>query len=141
MKATELRIGNLVRSQNTPIPCRVVTLHKHVAVVIQNTINSFEETCNYVDVSAIPLTEEWLFKFGFKDVSEHKNHETIKSLKLIASNDSLIIVQFRPEEEALLWLSITDCDHEGSVLTSIDKVHQFQNLYFALTGKELELVK
>lgn len=132
MKATELRIGNLVRSQNTPIPCRVVTLHKHVAAVIENTINSFEETCNYVDFSAIPLTEEWLERFGFELLNKSVEYWGKNGFCFTWMKDNI-------DKSDCLYLFLDGLPVNKR--PEIKHVHTLQNLYFALTGKELELVK
>ena len=68
--------------------------------------------------SGIPLTDEWLVKFGFEE-SEFvfsKNMYFIKGMQIWKCNDMFL------------------CDKNGIY---IKHVHQLQNLYFALTGKEL----
>jgi hypothetical protein len=59
----------------------------------------------------IPLTEEWL-------------------LKLPNNFDGL---------ELRLLNGVCFVDYKGNTLTAINYVHEWQNLYFALTGEELEL--
>ena len=73
------------------------------------------------DFKPIPLTEEWLVKFGFEyDVLEEFYFEM---------ND--IRGQFYEEENSF------ELDHYE--LANCYYVHQLQNLYFALTGQELEI--
>mgnify|MGYP003656513470 FL=1 len=73
------------------------------------------------DFKPIPLTEEWLVKFGFEyDVLEEFYFEI---------ND--IRGQFYEEENSF------ELDHYE--LANCYYVHQLQNLYFALTGQELEI--
>lgn len=69
------------------------------------------------NVNAIPLTEEWLRKFGFEKLQE---------------------TYFNGDFE----LDITDAGFlfsETYIKVSCKYVHQLQNIYFALTGKELEV--
>lgn len=70
----------------------------------------------------ILLTEEWLFKFGFPKedgfLGEHQSHYVIDNFKIWRPFDKFLEDQYRVE---------------------IKYVHQLQNLYFAITGKELIL--
>ena len=79
---------------------------------------SMLEWDNANDIHAIPLTEEWLVKFGFVDNCKN-GYE---------------IVNHNPGYYFL--------DNEGGFINDcpILYVHQLQNLYFALTGEELEYV-
>ena len=141
MKENELRVGNMIELYGKEVTVIGIdrTLHGDYHVTYNDGVTDYR-VARYLDqFNPIPLTDEWLVKFGFVEVFEHRNHGTIKSFELKAANDSTIISQLRPDEKDLIWVSITDCDYEGYVLTSIDKVHQLQNLYFALTGEELTL--
>ena len=76
---------------------------------------------NMINFEPIPLTEEWLVRFGFRksDLS-----------------DRFIIhgwFYFEKSENGYSFRTI-----DGFVRV-IESVHQLQNLYFALTGEELEL--
>lgn len=75
------------------------------------------------DLQPIPLTEEWLVKFGFEQYN-NTNH-------YYYSNESYIVKI--NSEFGYLFYSI---DHKP-----IKYVHQLQNLYFSLTGEELEITK
>lgn len=117
MKAEELRIGNLLETTNNGI-----------AHVTWGVIKDIESGDRYY--KPIPLTEEWLIKFGFKSQSDffiEKNYYTLKLPKKIFDYDN----------------SLTVCDkniifgYYGSI--KIEYVHQLQNLFFSLTGEELEI--
>ena len=72
----------------------------------------------------IPLTEEWLIKFGFEK-KENKWYKLIRFPTVRFLNNKLNV-----------YVII----HSSSVVIAIlDYVHQLQNLYFALTGEELTL--
>lgn len=109
MEASELRIGNLVKDGND---FEQVTIYHLDCLSIGR--------CEF---DPIPLTDEWLLKFGF--------HEKYKSSANRWCFDSWCI-----------W----DCEDEDGNLshefmyefrTQIKYVHQLQNLYFALTNEEL----
>ena len=119
MKASELRIGNLVDLGN-----RIAKISEiyHTACTVldleetQDTIEDYERT------KPIPLTEEWLLKFGFD--------RNIVEDYPIFQNQVLMIEYY----EACSDVYVSDyCK------ISTKYVHQLQNLYFALTGEELIL--
>jgi hypothetical protein len=68
----------------------------------------------------IKLNEEWLLKFGFESYYKDKSEFQNKNLYLV--------------RESVFWRS---WKHE----VIIQYVHQLQNLYFALTNKELTIKK
>lgn len=112
MKAGELRIGNYV---NTPYGI------KRVSTV------SVDGWSMHTESWEIPITEEWLLNFGFEKVRYEKYaHTKLKKLRAYphVMKDGFGIY---------LMGSYT--------LPNIKYVHQLQNLYFALTGKELILNK
>ena len=103
MKISELRIGNYVLDE----------LGLFVEVDIESLLNN-----KFKQYSPIPLTQEWLLKFGFDDLGDYgfgigEFHIRMHSNELYfpISNRKIYIIN----------------------------VHQLQNLYFALTYKELEL--
>ena len=110
MKATELRIGNLVNENGEVIKIR------------QETLCDFAN--GYVVFEPILLTEEWLLKFGF-----YKPSHTW-------CGDIFHLTEW--DEHPLNWC--VALDKNGAILVlKLKYVHQLQNLYFALTGEELEL--
>jgi hypothetical protein len=116
MKANELRIGNYVNTKEFHIP-RYQGEHKYEA-----------KWYPWVEMfKPIPLTEQWLKDFGFIWDDEQGYHKW-----LIDEEGSDYRI------EALGWL-----DEKGAMvdiygaLIRCKYVHQLQNLYFALTGKEL----
>lgn len=111
MKAEELRIGNLYDNNG------------NYFVVTPSTIESVFES-ERVWCKPIPLTEEWLLNFEFKQ------YETvgIKTHNYIKGNFKF--------NSAVLWIA----EYEGiHIENKILYVHQLQNLYFVLTGEELQL--
>jgi hypothetical protein len=108
MKANELRIGNLIFFPKGDV-------HK----VNYETIRLLYTTNQPIYHNPIPLTEEWLLKFGFEKYDTNKysiNHFYIRKI-----GD-----EFETE--------VGECLYK-----TIDYVHQLQNLYFALTDEELTM--
>jgi hypothetical protein len=110
LQANELRIGNWVE-HNQPKTGYYTTVQKSTFSV--NVEKLFKP---------IPLTEEWLLKFGFEKTDSHGDFE------YLIDRYSYFRGSFY----------IADCDECGESV-EIQYVHQLQNLYFALTGEELTI--
>ena len=132
MKTTEKRIGNYVYGINRrseihipdELPLKVLQIelfNTYVLPLDQNPatcVKWFKITNE--DLSPIPLTEEWLLKFGFeKTTNEYYD-----------KNNGLVI-----------WIDgqFINIEWKDRFLISYTYVHQLQNLYFALTNTELEI--
>ena len=102
---TELRIGNWVHFEN-----------KSTAGDFQMDVDDF----NNDNLTPIPLTEEWLVKFGFK--TDNRDDFTIYHNKYTT---------FIMQDGRYYFSAPVYC---------FKHVHQLQNLYFALTGKELIII-
>jgi hypothetical protein len=112
MKANELRIGNWCASPYEPKIFKVSAMH----------ILHLEEGMDSLSILGIPLTPEILEKAGF-----------VKSINF----DNTYIKLIKGESFIL-----KDCkDGTFFVYTGIrcQYLHQLQNLYFALTGEELNI--
>lgn len=128
IKAAELRIGNFLHGDNDP-DMYVVSIDANSGVEMGFLGMSLDEANDYglwhydfSDLKPIPLTEEWLVKFGYEDKNKHNFFGT---LGLLISNKHYY-VSFTSENGVCIFQK-----HE------IKSVHQLQNLYFALTGEEL----
>ena len=117
IRASELRIGNYVQLEGLKRPIRVS--------IIDTT-----ETSTDTKAKPIPLTEEWLVNFGFS-----------REVK-VGSEMGTDGVEFRVYHFDVLtfntnhgwWYKVQRMND-----TPLEYVHQLQNFYFALTGKELTL--
>jgi hypothetical protein len=141
MEAKDLRIGNLVNykivdkldSRKEWYEVSKIDIDDLRVLQVKDEMNQ--------DYEPIPLTEEWLLKFGFEKVI-YESDETgynndyeldIKGVGLISYSDDFSCALFGSKESSKDELGFLpnwdNCKH----------VHQFQNLYFALTGQELTL--
>lgn len=129
IQANELRKGNWVNYKGINyFVTQIMQNELEVAQVEEN--NQISHTCNYQDVQPIPLTSEILHKCGL--VKQERFHY---SNVFCSEEGNFIINQFRDSCEVSYGL-------DGN-LALIWKtklfLHEFQNLYFALTAKELQI--
>lgn len=138
MKASELRVGNYINFNVDNNPATVIQILVGGISVNNHTL----EECSQAwgewlvaedQIKPIPLTEEWLLKFGFEKRIVPGSNGLFDFY-----NNILLEYSF---EISCFWLS--NCyqnDHEILIQTQpLKYVHQLQNLYFCLTGKELEI--
>ena len=143
MKA-ELRIGNYVTVDNIEFHPKLKDVVLKVTGIsetrndysislehINQIQNTYYETYSQFSffIKPIPLTEEWLLKFGWGQSDEHELCDN--------SNDVLFYYDYHFER---FWIELDDSFTTNSICynMNIKYVHQLQNLYFALTGKELQ---
>lgn len=121
MKVTELRVGNWYMSVKFKAP-------------VKCDLSDFYDLCAQADgaldyppidrmFEPIPLTHEWLIKFGFKKTGMSYVTDIFVVLKWTDGN-----------------LMSPYQDRHG-YRNQIQFVHQLQNLYFALTGEELKIAE
>lgn len=126
MEARELRIGNLLDYYGQTVIVLDIKRNQNIECGYFNDSIGFERKLTEKhSPKPIPLTEEWLLKFGFE--------------KIIGSNES----NFTDGVYNLFINSLGEVNFyffkEGDWYQKIDYVHQLQNLHFALTGKELDI--
>lgn len=121
MKAKELRIGNYIYEPESsePVPFKVWGAYQEKG---NDKVNGYPIAL----FQPIPLTEEWLTKFGFL-----KNYSNSYTSYKLSSRGFTIEYDFRNGEN-VINAAMLEC-----VGLDIDYVHQLQNLFFALTGEEL----
>jgi len=123
LQAQELRIGNWVYYYNTLL-FKVDGIYPPQPLKDKNysdkwliDIDGGALTVPLEDCSAVEITEDWLEKFGFKkDSTDWWDKEGV-GLKRY-TDESFLEYHYEPE---------------------IYFIHQLQNLFFSLTGEELEL--
>jgi hypothetical protein len=109
MKPNELRIGNYVLQDN-----------EIISGITSNSIHKFD--LELIKLEPIPLTKEWFNRFGYYN-ENRPNH-------------------FEKDEYTIDSHTFWDCngmfiDDKNGV--RVKYVHQIQNLYYALKGKELTI--
>jgi len=124
MEARELRIGNLMELPNGEIS-KVTGFTENGKVWFVREPKHEECALKINQVKPIPLTEEWLFEFGFID-----DFSKDFRVRLIGHRLGDFFIT---EKMKLLTSDINS--------VKIKYVHQLQNLYFALTGEELTIKK
>jgi hypothetical protein len=119
IKASELRIGNLYLQFGNIVDVSYIT--------IRDLIDSSPQQ---LWCKPIPITEEWLIKFGWKYYN--------------GKNDGTLTMDFgcKIDVDFIKGKLNIKSHYEGDNLyreTRIYYVHSLQNLYFALTGEELTI--
>lgn len=127
IEAKELRIGNWI------LPEHNLDGEYHKVTIIESyAINSYTEDW----YRGIPLTHEILEKCGFKeDDNVASAFNDIK--KYYSINGSFFMRELNGEFHR--YIEVEDDPYYSFPLCQVKYLHQLQNLYFALTGKELEI--
>lgn len=123
MKITELRLGNWIKGNGIKFQ-----VNRDLFSIMKDNDNRFE---------GIPLNEDYFEDFGFK---LHK-----KQLSLNVDGELFYYAQ---KDEFLIWKNDSYIGKKGWTLEEkvnmstryINYVHELQNLYFAMTGEELEFI-
>lgn len=154
MKAEEFRIGNFLQQHDFIIEVNAINNYSGELMPVKG-INGVEgEWWGLDEFEPIPLTEEWLLKFGFRleGISKY-----VCGYNLIKRTDKIYCETIFPigedrniqldvilneDETELRRIGIRGFDYSGMRGISnspldIKYVHQLQNLFFALTGEEL----
>ena len=122
MKKEELMYGNKLLFLNEVVTFSHISQIREDGIFWIKTIEPKIDSKSF-HFKPIPITEEWLLKFGFV---QSQDIDTIFGLKL---NDFWYINEFQIR------------NNFNSILLDFELkyVHQLQNLYFALTGTHLKL--
>ena len=113
IKANEIRIGNYYDHNGD--------VRKVTPSTIEEVWNAERQWCK-----PIPLTEEWLIRFGFEE------YISPTDLRIKIASGVLLQLHFGVNQIEC-WIG------DEILKTDIVYVHQLQNLYFALTQAELTL--
>ena len=128
MKNNELRIGNLVHSDFSEKNIKTVVEIKHkmasVKYIRADTNEPHQSMVDYERLIPIPLTEQWLLKAGAEKVADYSFY---------LENMHIGVYHSKSGGGFVFILSIKDFQ-----IAELKYVHQLQNLYFALTGVELD---
>ena len=125
IQAKELRIGNWIIDHEADSS---VSIYWQIEEISKDGIK-FRNSSSWISnnyIIPIELTEEWLLKFGFDKWSN----------KFIGIDTQFEILQILNNGTALAY---DEFNNFITISNNIKYVHQIQNLYFSLTGKELEI--
>jgi hypothetical protein len=140
VSVSDLRIGNLIGLGGSI--CNVVEIQKNIFYVEDEHGAEFKNTTT--DLKPILLTEEWLLKLGFEKIESSNFDYQLQVQNSISSG----------QEESYIWVDLGDVEEEWAdwdfprtsivtesywIKTNAKSIHQLQNLYFSITGKELKL--
>jgi len=111
LSKNELRIGNLTNNNG------------YISAITGQDIYDLSQGMDSECFQPIPLTEEWLLKFGFE--------KCLNQYKKVTETKPFIILFLEGQ------FQYDDLRYR----TNLQYVHQLQNLYFALTGEELKIIE
>jgi hypothetical protein len=120
----ELRYGNKLLFLDKVVTFKNITNIREDSVFWINVLEDFIPQKSF-QFKPIPLTEEWLLKLGLKKIGIWTF-----SLNLVGNLD---LIYYLGEKGWSIGLK------SYSDFSNLKYVHQLQNLYFALTGKELTI--
>ena len=132
MKTREFRIGNILTDGKFMFTVESIEQEAVWGDIFECTKIERPEDCydtgdyhfNIENIEGIPLTEEWLLKFGLEwSIFHQATHKTGFEYDLNSLYEG--------------GYSLSTFKREHIVVEKIKYVHQLQNLYFALTGEEL----
>lgn len=138
MLANELRIGNYVECSD--VIHYIDELRNNGAHTFclypydSRKYNVFEGHVYYKNLNPIPLTEQWLKDFGFE-----KNPDIEYITECFGTDVYYYLYGEMLPYDRIMKFDEKWClsNSDGDYNTNCQYVHQLQNLYFALTGKEL----
>ena len=141
MEANELRIGNFVNL--------TAEGHENEPDLFQWALEDYdfyEDSMQFVE--PIPISKDWLLKLGFKGLDHFTIADSMTidlgrnrqlSIGCVGNPNEMIFIQEINASNAKKiddLVCIWNYDYDGFL-----HVHQLQNLYFALTGKELTITE
>ena len=135
IKANELRIGNYVNYEQTTHLITGVNIDYSISVWVDKENQEFLYQHQNNELKPIPLTEEWLIKFGFEKYSTKSEFYCLDSTSIYEGT-----LNYNYKNNFISLSGMNDDYHEELILVKpMLYVHQLQNLYFALTNEELTI--
>jgi hypothetical protein len=131
MKATELRIGNLTQDSKGNLLKVIGLTDDNISYYVVDR-SKFPLEVGW-QAKPIPLTEEWLVKFGFKITKDPEHNFYEKPFDIYHVQLKRLIGR------DVFYLELNKPNGASYLIKQINHVHQLQNLYFALTGEELTI--
>ena len=124
LKTTDLRIGNYIYGVSDRVEL-ISAVHENGLTTKTPHFDDYHtDIIKYY--KPIPLTEEWLINFGFLQSMALTNYwSEDEEMNIFVYNE---VIHY-----------VIPLDHDGNFwkIKKLEYVHNLQNLYFALTGKDL----
>ena len=139
MKANELRIGNYLQDQNGNI---LLVIHISTESIQTTVLDRIKYPLpNGWQMEPIPLTPEILEKCGFENDYKNSGSKWHKKQYFTDCKEAaeVMIINVNPENGRVAIYDEESYESPAMTGKSILYLHQLQNLYFALTGEELEV--
>lgn len=128
MKPTDVRIGDLVKYDGRIFEIHAIDKdYPHL-----NTEEFGVGVVGWDDIEGVQLTEEILLMVGFKKVKDHSRHFPIEFYHY--QNDYCWVYLL---DDGVFEIEIITIDERHNLCRAYKYIHELQNLYFALTGEEL----
>ena len=121
LSSNELRIGNLVKKSGS---------NKSYIITLERFWKHYNTADAFYYLEPIPLTEEILLKCGFVK-EQNQNGRNRFELGLY-----IVYLETEHSQPSFHFKAMPDFFPE---LTEIHYLHQLQNLYYSLTGQELNI--
>lgn len=137
MKMTELRLGNWVMYNNQIV--KVTGLHYGMFECGNLDDENWMCTGRLSKVQPIKLTEEVLVKIGFEDRKEYFNYSQVFGDDGDYCDSIYIYYCPRLNHFKFTHNIVENLDLQTMDLYNIKYLHQLQNVYHSLTGKELNI--
>lgn len=132
MEPNELRIGNYITFDEFDDIETVKSIYR-------KKNEYYIDGINIQFIKPIPLTEDWLLKMGFQNISDKLNN--LYSLDLFINNGAIGFYANNEDNFTDVYVYAEQSQEADQVklCDNLIYVHQLQNLYFALTGTELTI--
>lgn len=150
IRAEELRLGNYIDHKELGI-VKVISISSKVGDYESVFVECLKDGLDYdfnldADLTVIPLFEDRLLKAGFKMIDQDgfetsNRYQDLRfslPIKGKFSRDKMFI-RFTLSIGNPPLCSLNIFGQETGVFLDIKSLHQLQNLYFALTGTELQI--
>ena len=132
MTTADFRLGNFI--QDPAMTEKSIVSHIVVNTITSNQING----SNISLITPLNITEDWLIKLGFMKLSDVTATEPNGGF---TKDDLFLQLDGNMKFIATLWK--IEGRNDGNSFTRIKAVlfiHELQNLYYAISGKELVLI-
>lgn len=130
MKIQELRIGNKVSFKDTVVEIAGVSgiVYSFGAIDVTTSRGGKTDMHDLKTLSPIPLTEEMLSEFTMKWGTDPQEPNAL----MVFKNGEFEILKFKDEDNFF-------CSNGRGLHSYIRHLHQLQNIFFDLTGNELDV--